>query len=156
MSSHAARALGCCGADVITSVMESAYYGKSTSSTNGGGLVLDRQGRLVGIALTSLEDALRRKNSATPGLAGAGRPTGISFVMPIHQVLEASLFHRGQVLLMPLEGALASVYMPLAELFFLPIVTPKQHTPRPQTSPASTRRRVPRRRRRRSRQTGKP
>ena len=56
---------------------------------DGGGLVLDRQGRLVGIALTSLEDALRRKNSATPGLAGAGRPTGISFVMPIHQVLEA-------------------------------------------------------------------
>lgn len=37
-------------ADVITSVMESAYYGKATSSSTGGGLVLVKTRRVLILA----------------------------------------------------------------------------------------------------------
>lgn len=57
---------------------------------DGGGLVLDRGGRLVGIALTSLEDAMRRRALENPNEpVQSGTPTGISFVIPLSQVLEA-------------------------------------------------------------------
>ena len=57
---------------------------------DGGGLVLDRGGRLIGIALTSLEDAKRRRALEKPDQPmQVGSPTGISFVIPLSQVLEA-------------------------------------------------------------------
>lgn len=57
---------------------------------DGGGLVLDRGGRLIGIALTSLEDAMRRRALEKPGQPmQLGTPNGISFVIPLSQVLEA-------------------------------------------------------------------
>jgi serine protease Do len=58
---------------------------------DGGGLLLDRRGRLVGIALTSLEDAMRRKAANDPVAARIvrGGPTGVAFAMPLSQVLPA-------------------------------------------------------------------
>lgn len=58
---------------------------------DGGGLLLDRRGRLVGIALTSLEDAMRRKAADDPVAARIlrGGPTGVAFAMPLSSVLRA-------------------------------------------------------------------
>jgi len=58
---------------------------------DGGGLLLDRRGRLVGIALTSLEDAMRRKSADDPVAARIirGGPTGVAFALPLSPVLRA-------------------------------------------------------------------
>ncbi len=58
---------------------------------DGGGLLLDRRGRLVGVALTSLEDAMRRKATDDPVAARIvrGGPTGVAFALPLSPVLRA-------------------------------------------------------------------
>lgn len=52
-----------------------------------GGLLLDRKGRLVGLALTSLADRMARRAGGFP--VDAQAVTGISFAIPIAAVLEA-------------------------------------------------------------------
>jgi S1-C subfamily serine protease len=58
---------------------------------DGGGLLLDRRGRLIGIALTSLEDAMRRKaaHDSVAARIVRGGPTGVAFALPLSPVLRA-------------------------------------------------------------------
>jgi S1-C subfamily serine protease len=54
---------------------------------DGGGIVADWGGHLIGIAMTSLDEAARIRSGGLPGLMSRAR--GISFAVPLHHVLEA-------------------------------------------------------------------
>lgn len=65
---------------------------------DGGGLLLDRHGRLIGIALTSLEDAMRRRaaDDAAAARILRGGPSGVAFALPLAPVLAAFSEHLAQ------------------------------------------------------------
>jgi S1-C subfamily serine protease len=54
---------------------------------DGGGIVADWNGHLIGIAMTSLDEAARVRSGGLPG--SMSRARGISFAVPLHHVLEA-------------------------------------------------------------------
>jgi len=59
---------------------------------DGGGMLADRHAHLIGILLTSLREAARQ-GSGPPALGGMNRAEGVSFAVPIEEVIEEFQAH---------------------------------------------------------------